>query len=92
MHLDSAIVISSSFQRITICPFELTTYNQFYVLALYVRMVLFLPRGELVECPGSQNLVHLVLRVRMAVRELRVGHKNQREVEFRIEVEDLPQR
>jgi len=54
-------------------PFELATYNQFYILALYVRMVLFLSRGKLVESPASQDLVHLVLRIRMAIRELRAG-------------------
>ena len=75
-----------------VCPFELATYNQFYVLAFYVRVTLFVPRGELIESPASQDLVHLVLRVRMAVRELETGYQNQGEVEFRTEAEGLPQR
>ena len=84
MYLDSVIAISFSFQRIAIGLFEHATYNQFYVLTLWMWMVLFWPGGKLVESPASQNLVHLVLRVRMAVRELGVGHKDKCEAEFGI--------
>jgi hypothetical protein len=36
---------------INIHPFELATYNQFYVLALFVWIVLFLSKGKLVGSP-----------------------------------------
>lgn len=54
-------------------PFEITTHNQFHILALHVRVVLLVPRRELVESSAPQDLVQLVLRVRMAVRKLEEG-------------------
>ena len=72
-------------------PLEPTTYNQFHVLALHVRVGFFLPRGKLVECPASQDLVHLVLGIRMAVRKLE--EELAAGVESRLEAERvLPQR
>ena len=70
------MTISILFPEVATRSLELTTHNQFYVLALYVWVALFLSRGELVESPASHDLVHLVLGIRMAVRKLGVGYQN----------------
>ena len=56
--------------KIIIHSSELITDDQFHILALYVWVTLLLPRGKLIESPAPQNLVHLVLRIRMTIRKL----------------------
>lgn len=70
MNLDPSVIINLLLQKANGLLAKTATYNQFYVLSLHMRMVFFMSRRKFVESPTPQDLIQLVLGVRVAICKL----------------------